>query len=286
MTEQSVSFHAQTHYLEVNGRTLAYRTFGHGTPLVLCVRFRGTMESWDPMFLDSLVQQGFQVTIFDYSGLGRSTGEKTYNPASLAKDTIELITALKLGKVVLAGWSVGGVAAQIVLAQAPQLLSHLVLIATTPPGSLAKSGEQLFYDLAKRDNDFEDFVSLFFEPSSASSRAAAERSWNRLASRRDDASPEVSYEWAGAQLGDAPKNPIFPVDAVLHVLKTTDVPVLHLGADHDIAFPVENWYALNDQLPTLHLVTFPSTGHGPQLQYPRAAAMHIGAFVDACVTNA
>ncbi|XAW93994.1 alpha/beta hydrolase [Pseudomonas abietaniphila] len=281
MTEHSVSFHAPTQYLELIGRTLAYRTFGHGTPLVLCVRFRGTMESWDPVFLDSLAQQGFQVTVFDYSGLGRSTGEKSYNPGALAKDTIELITALGLGKVALGGWSIGGVAAQIVLAQAPQLVSHLVLIATTPPGGLAKTGEPLFYELAKRENDFEDFVSLFFEPDSASSRVAAERSWARLALKREDASPAVPHEWAGAQLGDGPKNPVFPVDAVLHVLKTTDIPVMHLGADHDIAFPVENWYALSDQLPTLHIVTFPSSGHGPQLQYPRTAAKHIAAFVDA-----
>ncbi|MFJ3486040.1 alpha/beta fold hydrolase [Pseudomonas sp. NPDC090202] len=281
MTEHSSSFHATTRYLEIGGRTLAYRTFGHGTPLVLCVRFRGTMDSWDPVFLDSLVEQGFQVTVFDYSGLGRSTGERTYNPASLAKDTLELISALKLGKVVLAGWSIGGVAAQIVLAQAPQLVSHLVLIATTPPGTLVKAGEQLFYDLARRDNDFDDFVSLFFEPASPSSRAAAERSWSRLATQRDDASPEVPAEWAGAQLGEGPKNPVFPVDAVLHVLKNTETPVLHLGADHDIVFPVENWYALSDQFPTLHIVTFPSAGHGPQLQYPRTAAKHIAAFVEA-----
>lgn len=280
MTEQSVSFFAPTQYAEINGRVLAYRTFGRGTPIVLCIRFRGTMESWDATFLDSLVQQGFQVTIFDYSGLGRSTGERSYNPASLAKDTIELITHLNLGKVVIGGWSIGGVAAQIVLAQAPQLVSHLVLIATTPPGALVKTGEQLFYDLAKRENSFDDFISLFFEPSSAASREAARRSWERLSLRRDDASPEVPYEWAGPQLGDSPKNPVFPVDAVLHMLKSTSVPVMHLGADHDIVFPVENWYALSSQLPTLHLVTFPSSGHGPQLQFPRTAARHIAAFVD------
>ncbi|MFY1667297.1 alpha/beta fold hydrolase [Pseudomonas sp. Pseu.R1] len=281
MAEQSVSFHAPVRYVEIGGRTLAYRTFGHGIPLVLCVRFRGTMDAWDPVFLDSLVQQGFEVTVFDYSGLGRSTGEKTYNPASLAKDTLELITALKLGRVVIGGWSIGGVAAQIVLAQAPQSVSHLVLIATTPPGVLVKTGEPLFYELARRENDFDDFVSLFFEPSSAASRSAAERAWERLAVKRDDASPEVPHEWAGAQLGDGPKNPVFPADAVLQVLKTTTVPVLHLGADHDIVFPVENWYALSGQLPTLHTVTFPAAGHGPQLQFPRTAARHIAAFVNA-----
>ncbi|MCC8402719.1 alpha/beta hydrolase [Paraburkholderia sp. MMS20-SJTN17] len=279
MTSVSPIHSAKTQFVEVEGRRLAYRKFGSGTPLVLCVRFRGTMDAWDPLFLDSLVEQGFEVTVFDYSGLGQSTGERTYHPVSLAKDAIDLITALQLGKVVIGGWSVGGMAAQIVLTQAPQLVSHAVLIATTPPGPLVKPGEQVFYTMAKRENDFEDFVTLFFEPASQASRAAAEQSARRLAERKDDLSPAVPVDWAAAQLGDGPKNPVFPVDAVLQTLKSTSIPVLHLGADHDIVFPVENWYALNGQLPTLHIVTLPRTGHGPHHEYPQAAARHIAAFV-------
>ncbi|MBU9437561.1 alpha/beta fold hydrolase [Burkholderia multivorans] len=279
MANDTSSLNARTQFVDVDGRRLAYRTFGRGTPLVLCVRFRGTMDTWDPLFLDSLVERGFQVTIFDYSGLGQSTGERTYHPASLAKDAIDLIVALKLGKAVIGGWSVGGMAAQIVVAKAPQLVSHAVLIATTPPGPLVKPGEPLFYAMAKRENDFEDFVTLFFEPASATSRAAAEQSAARVAARKVDLSPAVPVEWAGQQVGDGPRNPAFPVDAVLEALKSTSIPVLHVGGDHDIVFPVENWYALNGQLPTLHLVTLPRTGHGPQLEYPVACASHIAAFV-------
>ncbi|MBU9612305.1 alpha/beta hydrolase [Burkholderia multivorans] len=279
MANDTSSLNARTQFVDVDGRRLAYRTFGRGTPLVLCVRFRGTMDTWDPLFLDSLAERGFQVTIFDYSGLGQSTGERTYHPASLAKDAIDLIVALKLGKAVIGGWSVGGMAAQIVVAKAPQLVSHAVLIATTPPGPLVKPGEPLFYAMAKRENDFEDFVTLFFEPASPASRAAAEQSAARVAARKVDLSPAVPVEWAGQQVGDGPRNPAFPVDAVLDALKSTSIPVLHVGGDHDIVFPVENWYALNGQLPTLHLVTLPRTGHGPQLEYPIACASHIAAFV-------
>ncbi|KVQ73298.1 alpha/beta hydrolase [Burkholderia multivorans] len=279
MANDTSSLNARTQFVDVDGRRLAYRTFGRGTPLVLCVRFRGTMDTWDPLFLDSLAERGFQVTIFDYSGLGQSTGERTYHPASLAKDAIDLIVALKLGKAVIGGWSVGGMAAQIVVAKAPQLVSHAVLIATTPPGPLVKPGEPLFYAMAKRENDFEDFVTLFFEPASPASRAAAEQSAARVAVRKVDLSPAVPVEWAGQQVGDGPRNPAFPVDAVLDALKSTSIPVLHVGGDHDIVFPVENWYALNGQLPTLHLVTLPRTGHGPQLEYPVACASHIAAFV-------
>ncbi|NVH76067.1 alpha/beta hydrolase [Paraburkholderia sp. JPY432] len=275
----SPSLTAVTHFADLPNRRLAYRRFGSGKPIVLCVRFRGTMDSWDPLFLDSLAANGFEVVIFDYSGLGQSTGERTYNPAALARDAIELIGALELGRVVIGGWSIGGVAAQIVLAQAPKIVSHAILIATTPPGQLVKTAEPLFYTLAKRENDFEDFVSLFFEPTSAESRAAAEEASLRLAARKSDRSPEVPWRWAADQLGEGPKNPAFPAPPVLQALRAASIPILHIGGDHDIVFPVENWYALNGQLPSLHLVTFPRAGHGPQLQFPLATAAHIAAFL-------
>ncbi len=266
-------------FVECNGRSLAYRVIGEGTPMVLCLRFRGVMDSWDPAFLDALAAHGFKVHVFDYSGLGLSDGTPSYDPASLARDTIELISALGLGKVVLGGWSLGGIAAQVVMLQAPQLVSHLVLLGTTPPGQLVKTGEALFYELARRENDFEDFVQLFFEPKSSASREAAIRSAERIAARREGRCPEVPHEWAGQQLGDGPRNPVFPLQPALDALRTTETPVLHLGGDHDIVFPVENWHALSGALPTLHLVTLPRAGHGPHLQYPQASAAHIAAFI-------
>jgi pimeloyl-ACP methyl ester carboxylesterase len=266
-------------FVECSGRRLAYRVIGDGMPMVLCLRFRGVMDSWDPAFLDELTAQGFKVYIFDYSGLGLSDGTPTYDPASLARDTIELITTLGLGKVVLGGWSLGGIAAQVAMLQAPQLVSHLVLLGTTPPGQLIKTGEPLFYELARRENDFEDFVHLFFEPTSPASREEALRSAERIASRKEGRCPEVPHEWAGQQLGEGPRNPMFPLQPALDALRNTRIPVMHLGGDHDIVFPVENWHALSRTLPTLHLVTLPSTGHGPHLQYPRASARHIAAFV-------
>jgi pimeloyl-ACP methyl ester carboxylesterase len=276
----SLTLSAPTQYVDVAGRRLAYRSIGAGKPIVFCTRFRGNLDLWDPVFLDGLAEQGFRVITFDYSGLGLSSGEKTYNPASLAKDALDLIDALDLKDVVIGGWSIGGIAAQLVLATAPQRISHVVLIATTPPGELVKTAEQLFYDTAAKPvNDLEDFVVLFFEPRSTASREAARLSMARMSQRTADLSVPVPGEWAAAALGGKPRNPVFPVPAVLEALKTTKIPVLHIGGDHDIVFPVENWYALNGQLPTLQLLTLPQAGHGPQHQYPEAAAEHIGTFI-------
>ncbi|MDZ4374279.1 MAG: alpha/beta hydrolase, partial [Phenylobacterium sp.] len=183
--------------------------------------------------------------------------------------------------VVLGGWSLGGIAAQLALALYPERIQRLVLIGTTPPGVLAFPAEQLFYDTAGLETyGLAEELILFFEPESEASRDAGARSAARIASRRpDDRSPPVPIDFARAFLGDRPKPAPFPADAVLELLRTTATPILHLGGDHDIIFPVENWYALNRQLPTLSLVTYPSAGHGPQHQHPEMAAAHIAAFI-------
>lgn len=272
---------APTRFVEVGGRKLAYRSVGEGKPIVLCSRFRGVLDLWDPAFIDGLAEEGFQVVTFDYTGIGQSTGEKTYNPASLAKDAKDLIGALGLKDVVIGGWSIGGIAAQLFLAMFGSNVSHVVLLATTPPGKLVKPAEQLFYDTAAQPGiTLESFTTIFFEPKDEGSRAASKRSFDRILARRNDRSPDVPADWAIAQIGTTPRNPVFPSDEILHVLKMTTVPILHLGGDHDIIFPIENWYALNGQLPTLQLITYPRAGHGPHHQYPEATAKQIAGFIN------
>jgi pimeloyl-ACP methyl ester carboxylesterase len=119
----------------------------------------------------------------------------------------------------------------------------------------------------------------FFEPRSADSRAAARRSADRIAGRTSGRSPAVPVEFARSNLAGDPSAPIFPALPVLEALRATTVPILHVGGDHDIIFPVENWYALNQSLPTVQLLTYPSAGHGPHHQHPEATAEHIATFV-------
>jgi hypothetical protein len=64
---------APTHYVEVHGYRIGYRSIGKGTPLVLLTRFRGTLDTWDPLFLDRLARTHRVITL-DYPGVGYSTG--------------------------------------------------------------------------------------------------------------------------------------------------------------------------------------------------------------------
>jgi pimeloyl-ACP methyl ester carboxylesterase len=243
-THTITAINASNLFADLGDCRLAYRSIGTGKPIVLCARFRGNMDAWDPAFLDALAGEGLRVITFDYAGWGLSGGERQLNPALLARDAIDLMSALDLHDAVIGGWSLGGMVAQIVLAQAPQRLSHAVLIGTTPPGPLMKEGEALFNETAAiPGSSIERDTILFFEPASE------------------------------------PRNPAFPAQQVLEALKRTALPILHIGAAHDIVFPIENWYALNPQLSTLQLITFPQAGHAPHHQYPRAVARHIGTFI-------
>jgi pimeloyl-ACP methyl ester carboxylesterase len=281
-TPRSQALAAPNRTVDVDRRTLAYRTFGTGPNLVLCIRLRGTMDAWDPLFLD-LLARSFTVTIFDYSGLGLSTGPASYAKTAMAKDVNDLVDALGLGRVIIGGWSLGGFAALTFTALYPEKVSHVLAIATMPPGPMVKPSEELFFTTAsKPDYSVEDGYILFFEPNSAKSRALGDASMARIAGResvRDLATPSAVFHKSLDESSD-PTSPFpDPDGAYGNFFLTTDIPVLALCGDHDLVFPVENWHAVNDLWPTLFVATWPECGHGPQHQYPALSADLITSFV-------
>ena len=124
---------AKTQFVEIKGRKIAYRAVGKGKPFILCNRFRGILDTWDPAFLDA-VAQDFTVITFDYTGFGLSTGTPPTDIMSFAMDAMDLVEAFGFDKVVLGGWSFGGLVAQVVVTHYPEIVSHGILIGTGPAG--------------------------------------------------------------------------------------------------------------------------------------------------------
>jgi pimeloyl-ACP methyl ester carboxylesterase len=122
---------AKTKFVEADKRKIAYRSIGKGLPIILVNRFRGTLDTWGPAFLDALASK-FNVITIDYSGIGLSTGACATDTLSMAKDVKDVAESLKLTKIIIAGWSLGGLVAQTVTTQYPELVSHTILIETSP----------------------------------------------------------------------------------------------------------------------------------------------------------
>jgi len=269
---------AETLFLEARGRRIAYRTMGDGTPIILANRFRGVLDDWDPAFLDRLAET-FQVIIFDYSGFGLSSGGPNSDVLQFANDVKDLSDTLNLRKIIAGGWSFGGFVAQIVTTEFPDLVSHTVLIGTNPPGKNDRPIDPLFLETAwKPVNSFEDEVILFFEPASEASRLAARRSHERIAARTADRSVPIPPSlWESYTKGTAD----FAADRykAREKLATMKTPILVISGDHEICFPVENWFSLTGLLPTTQLIVIPRAGHGPHHQHPEMIARYIADFV-------
>jgi pimeloyl-ACP methyl ester carboxylesterase len=272
---------APTRFATTKGRTIAYRSIGDGPAILLCNRYRGTLDTWDPMFLDELARS-FTVITFDYSGIGRSTGEPPSTIAALAQDAKDLADALGLARFVIGGWSMGGIAAEAFIVKWPGSATHAILIGASPPGPNAHPLEPIFLEIAlKPDLDLQDETVAFFEPRSEASRVAAQRSHDRIARRTTDLDPVVAPEVFTRVLQSIATDAGADSEHVREAIQKTSVPILIVSGDHDIAFPVENWYALSGKLPTAQHIVFPVAGHGPQHQYPEAAAEHIRTFIRA-----
>ncbi|MFV5703267.1 alpha/beta fold hydrolase [Flavobacterium sp. XS2P12] len=269
---------AKTKFAEVEGRKLAYRSIGKGTPIILINRFRGTLDTWDPLFLDKVAEKHTVIT-FEYTGIGSSTGTLPTDITLVAKDVKDLADYLKIKKAAVLGWSYGGLVAQAVTLLYPDLVTHSILLGTGPPGKNEIPLEQAFLDVAlKPINNFDDEIVLFFEPKSEVSVAAAKASHDRIAKRLDvskiPSTMEVFnlYFKGGEGFREDKQN-------FREQLKSVKTPILIMCGDHDISFAVENWYPFTRQLKNAQMITFFQSGHGPQHQYPELSAKYITDFI-------
>lgn len=275
---QEAAVRAPTLFAEMGGRQLAYRSIGEGDPIILCQRFRGNLDDWDPAFLAALAEH-YRVIYFDYGGMASSTGEPHEHITAFASDVIGLADALSIRRFLLLGWSFGGWIAQTVTVLFPERVRQAILIGTRPPGPPVAGIDPLFMEVAFRPvNSFEDEVILFFEPDDANSVAAARKSHERIGARTEGKDTPVKPEhWA--LYGKAGEGYTQDPGNYLQRLRETDIPILVISGDHEICFPPENWFALNRQLPTTQVIVIPRAGHGPQHQHPELAAAYIHAFI-------
>ena len=174
----------------------AYRRFGPrgAAPLLLLNYFAAHMDDWDPKITNGFAEE-HDVILVDYPGIGKSSGQTPSNVAALTNACFAFCRGLTQFDVV--GFSLGGMIAQQLGAEHPDLLRRIMLLGTGPRG-----GEGLVFDDLSVD-ELDDPSALlrkaFFTQSDAS-----QASWlaymERLKSRRADRDTPVSRQSASAEL--------------------------------------------------------------------------------------
>jgi pimeloyl-ACP methyl ester carboxylesterase len=269
-----------TRHLEVDGVTYAYRELGPAapadtTPLVLLHRFRGTLDDWDPAFVDAVAAHR-TVIAFSDAGVGSSTGTPAQSVDEKAVNAASFIRAKGLDQVDVLGFSMGGFVAQSIAINEPELVRKVVLVGTGPGGNPETDPHtDIVFEIALRQQyTFEDIRYLFFSEG---------RDWETQASidrinLRTDREPLVAPETIQAMAGLIMA---FMGGQTGHYeqLSRLRQPTLIVSGDDDHFFPVKNQWLLYREIPNAQLAVYPLAGHAPHHQHPADVAAQIEHFL-------
>jgi pimeloyl-ACP methyl ester carboxylesterase len=198
---------AKTSYVTYGEGKLAYRRFGatNGVPLLFLIHFRGTMDKWDPLLINSIAASR-PVILVDYAGVGQSTGRVAASFRESANDMIEFLSLINVKEVDILGFSIGGFVAQMVALNAPPSklkVRKLILGGTGPsagPG-IESSKNDYLPAATGQEVDVSNLKELFF-PHNAVGEKAAEEWWSRIQERKESTSGEVPSEFLSAHYAD------------------------------------------------------------------------------------
>lgn len=116
--------------IEVDGRALHVERRGAGEPLLLIAGLSHHTAHWGAEFLDALARD-FEVITMDNRGTGRSArAEGRFTLPELAGDVAGVLAALELDSTHILGVSMGGMVAQELALERPQLVRTLILGCT------------------------------------------------------------------------------------------------------------------------------------------------------------
>jgi pimeloyl-ACP methyl ester carboxylesterase len=282
MTDSVTHNAAPTQHVAGDGMRYAYRTLGPsgGVPLVLCHRFRGTMDDWDPAVVDALAAER-RVILFDNAGIGLSTGETPGSVKGMADGVADFIRLIEVKQADLLGFSMGGYVAQTVALDHPDLVRRIVLAGTGPGGGagIAPASPEIRQVSGRPVLGLEEYLCLFFSPSEAS-QAAGRRYWQRVNERGPQREPPVSQATLAAQVAalvawSQGKGSAFPR------LGEIRQPVLVANGHNDVMVPTINSFTMAQKIKDATLIVYPDSGHGFLFQYPATFTRHVLDFLKA-----
>jgi pimeloyl-ACP methyl ester carboxylesterase len=248
--------------------TIGHRTLGHGPLKVLALHgWFGDETCFDPM-RDAFSLDEFTYAFMAYRGYGLSRQQRgEYTMKEIAADALDLADALEWESFSLIGHSMGGMAVQRVLADAPQRIEKIVAVTPVPASGVPFDPESWkLFDGAARSLDNRRGI-IDFSTGSRLSKAWIDRIARYSAETAAmEAFAAYLQAWAKTDFhAEIAGNPV-PIKVII-------------GA-HDQALTEEAmkatflaWY------PRAELEVMQNAGHYPMNETPVALATSIEAFL-------
>jgi pimeloyl-ACP methyl ester carboxylesterase len=246
--------------------TYAYRELGPagGVPVVFFVHLAGNLDNWDPRIVDAIAQERHVIT-FDNRGVGGSTGTVPHTIEAMAADAVTFIRALGHDQVDIFAFSLGGMVAQTLVLEHPDLVRRLVLTGTGPKGGkdMDKVMRTTYYDIVRATLTRSDPKEFLFFNRDAPGKQAAKAFIRRLEERTTDRDRDVSIPAFRTQLkAIRTYGRSTPAD-----LSTITQPTLIANGDHDRMVPSVLSHDMHHRIQDSKLIIYPNSGHGGIFQF-------------------
>jgi pimeloyl-ACP methyl ester carboxylesterase len=247
---------------------VAYRVVGDGPPLVLIMGYAGTMQTWEPQFLDTLALH-FRVVIFDNAGIGGTRAlPSPLTVDAMANQTSALIDALHLGRADVLGWSMGGMIAQALAVLHPGQVRRLVLCATFPGVGTVIPPQAKINDLTNGNG-----LPVLFpadQPMAADAFSAGAQSY---------ADPEAASAGVISAQADASLSWFHGTDPAGRLTSRITAATLVADGAEDQLDTVSNSRTIAGLIPGARLVIYPDAGHGFLFQEGTPFAVRVESFL-------
>jgi len=257
---------APTRTVSVGGVDFAYRELGPatGVPVIFLHHLAAVLDNWDPRVVDGIAAHR-RVIALDNRGVGASGGSTPDTVEAMAHDAVAFIRALGLERVDLLGFSMGGMIAQLIAADEPQLVRKVILAGTGPAGGvgITKVTRLSHLDTLRGLSTLQDPKQFLFFTRTPAGRRAGKEFLARLKERTQNRDRRISLRSYGAQLKAIHRwGQQSPAD-----LSGIHQPVLVANGETDRMVPTSNSHDLAQRLPNADLIIYPDAGHGGIFQF-------------------
>jgi pimeloyl-ACP methyl ester carboxylesterase len=257
---------ARNRSIAAGGVTYAYRELGPigGIPVVFFVHLAGNLDNWDPRIIDAIAQQR-HVIAFDNRGLGGSTGSVPDTIEEMAADAVTFIRALDHDQVDVFAFSLGGMVAQVLVLEHPDLVRKLILTGTGPKGGkdMDRVARTTYYDILRATLTRSDPKEFLFFNRDATGKQAAKAFIHRLEERSTNRDRKVSTHAFRTQLKAIQA---YGRSTPSELSRITQ-PTLIANGDNDRMVPSVLSHDMHRRIPDSELIIYPSSGHGGIFQF-------------------
>jgi len=259
-------------FADIRDARIAYKTYGSGDQLILCMGYASNMDLWSTGLVEQL-QKKYKLIVFDYRGMGYSTNVlASISIESLAEDVNELLMAMGIHKTHILGWSMGGYVAQMFGILHPEKVNKMVLYATNCGDTVTVNPSQDIIDiLSNPDSTPMDLIGTLFPDDWLADHP---QPWKFLPEVKEPVHPEtIGLQYLAVQ------NWLSPGGGSSGNLNKLNRPVLIICGDQDKVVPCINSSILAETIHGSSLINIPDSGHGCMYQLPETFTNHILSFL-------